>query len=161
MITNAALDAWRNRPARERWLIGLPAIALLVVVLYIGVWEPLSGSILRLRVMLPEQEARRELIRAQTSEMRALPPARATPIFDTAQMQAAIERRQLKGALPTLEMAGEGRIRLAFARVPFHAIWALLQDLQIDRGIRIVSLRVDRLDSGNVRLEAVLGAGER
>jgi type II secretory pathway component PulM len=161
MIAHAAIDAWRSRPARERWLIGLPAVALLVVVLYIALWEPLRGSIVRLRTTLPELEARRELVRAQAAELRVKPEAAAAPVLDAALVQALIERRQLKGALPALEAAGESRFRLAFARVPFHAIWPLLQDLQIDKGIRIVSLRVDRLDGGNVRLEAVLGAGER
>jgi type II secretory pathway component PulM len=159
MITHAAIDAWRSRPARERWLIGLPAVALLAVVLYIAVWEPLHDSILRLASTLPELEARRELIRAQAAELRAQPAAAAVPVLNAALVQALIERRQLKGALPALEPAGENHFRLAFARVPFHAIWPLLQDLQMDRGIRIVSLRVDRLDGGNVRLEAVLGSG--
>lgn len=159
MIANATIDAWRNRPARERWLIGLPAVALLVVVLYIAVWEPLHGSIVRLRATLPDLEARRELIRAQTAELRAQSAAAVAPVFNAALVQSAIERRQLKGALPSLEPAGENRFRLAFARVPFYAIWPLLQDLQMDKGIRIVSLRADRLDGGNVRLEAVLGAG--
>lgn len=160
MIAHAAFDAWRSRPARERWLIGLPAVALLVVVLHIAIWEPLRGSIVRLRTTLPELETRRELIRAQAADLRAQPGA-AVPVFDAALVQAAIERHQLKGALPALEPAGDNRARLAFTHVPFHAIWPLLQDLQKDKGMRIVSLRVDRLDGGNVRLEAVLGAGDR
>ena len=160
MIAHAAIDAWRSRPARERWLIGLPAITLLAVVLELGLWEPLHDSILRLSSMLPELEARREVIRAQAAELRA-PPRAAATMLNAALVQAAIERRQLTGALPSLEAAGENRIRLAFARVPFHAIWPLLQDLQTERGARIVSLRMDRLDGGNVRLETVLGAGDR
>lgn len=160
MNVHATMAAWRNRPARERWLIGLPAVLLLGAALYIGVWEPLHGSIVRLRGALPALEARRDVIRAQAAELRA-PSAAAAPAFSTATVLAALERRQLKGALPSLEAADGGRARLAFAKVPFHAVWPLLQDLQADRGIRIVSLRVDRLDGGNVRLEAVLGAGER
>jgi type II secretory pathway component PulM len=161
MIAQPAIDAWRSRPVREQWLLGLPAVALLAVVVYIALWEPLQGSILRLRAALPELQARRDLIRAQAAELRAPPGGAATPAFNIAQVQAAIEHSRLQGALPALEPAGENRVRLAFARVPFHAIWPLLQDLQMDRGIRIVSLRADRLDGGNVRLEAVLGAGER
>jgi type II secretory pathway component PulM len=161
MMQYAAIDAWRSRPARERWLLGLPAVALLAVVLYVAAWEPLHESILRLRGTLPELEARRESIRAQAAELRAQPGPAAAPGFNAALVQAALERRQLRGALPALEPAGENRNRLAFARVPFDAIWPLLQDLQMDHGIRIVSLRVDRLDGGNVRLEAVLGAGDR
>lgn len=161
MIAPALVDSWRSRPVREQWLIGLPAVALLAAVLYIALWEPLHGSILRLRATLPEQEARRELVRAQAAELRALPRSAALPALNLALVQSAIEHRQLKGAQPALEAAGENRARLAFARVPFHAVWPLLQDLQTDRGIRLVSLRVDRLDGANVRLEAVLGAGER
>ena len=159
MIAHATIDAWRSRPAQERWLIGLPAVALIAVVLYVALWEPLHASVLHLRSTLPEAEARRELIRAQTAELRAQPRAAAAPVFNTALVQGALERRQLRDASPSVEPVGENRARLAFARVPFHAIWPLLQDLQRDKGIRIVSLRVDRLDGGNVRLEAVLGAG--
>jgi len=158
MIGRASLDAWRNRPARERWLIGLPAAALAAVVLYIAAWEPLHGSTLRLRGRLPELQARLETVRAQAAELRA-PPGASVPALDIAAVHAALERRQLKGALPVVEPAGGNRARLAFARVPFHAVWPLLQDLQTGRGLRIVSLRTDRLDDGNVRLEAVLGAG--
>jgi type II secretory pathway component PulM len=161
MILDAAIDSWRSRPARERWLIGLPSAALLAVVLYIGIWEPLHGSIAHLRSVLPEREARRELIRGETAELRAQPAAPAASAANAASVQAAIERRQLQGALPALEPAGENRSRLSFARVPFHALWPLLQDLQLDKGIRIVSLRVDRPDGGNVRVDAILGTGER
>ena len=161
MIAQGALDGWRNRPVRERWLIGLPAAALLAAILYLAVWEPLHASLLRLRAALPELEAQRELIRAQAVELRAQPAPAAAPAFNAALVQSVIEHRQLKGAAPTLEAAGENRARLAFARVPFHALWPLLQDLQADRGIRIVSLRVDRLDAANVRVDAILGTGER
>ena len=161
MIASASIDAWRSRPARERWLIGVPAAALFAVVVYIGVWEPLQASTVHLRAAVPELEARRETIRAQAAELRAQPAAAGAAAFNPALVQAAIERRQLRSAQPSLDPSGENRARLAFARVPFHAIWPLLQDLQADRGIRIVSLRMDRLDGGNVRLEAVLGTGER
>ena len=161
MITDAAIDAWRSRPAQERWLLGVPAAALLAVVLYIAVWEPLDGAIVRLRNELPELEARRELIRAQATELHSQASVPAAPVVNVALVQAAIERHRLKAALSSLEAAGQNRLRLAFSRVPFHAIWPLLQDLQTVNGIRIASLRVDRLDGGNVRLEAVLGAGDR
>lgn len=157
----AAIDAWRNRPARERWLIGVPAAALLAAVLYVAGWELLHGSIVRLRAALPELEARQEVIRAQTAELRGQPAAAAVPALDAATIHGVLEGRQLKGALPALEPAGDNRLRLAFARVPFHAAWPLLQELQMNKGIRIVSLRMDRLDGGNVRLESVLGAGDR
>ncbi len=161
MIGQSALDGWRNRPPREQWLIGLPAVALLATILYVAAWEPLHGSLLRLRAALPELEARRELVRAQAAELRARPAPATASVFNAATVQTALERRQLKGAAPTLDAAGENRARLAFARVPFHALWPLLQELQVDRGIRIVSLRVDRLDAANVRVDAVLGTGDR
>ena len=161
MIGQGARDSWRNRPRREQWLIGVPAVALLAVLLYVAVWEPMHASLARLRAALPEVEARRELVRAQATELRALPRTTAPTALNAASVQGVIERRQLKGSAPTLEAAGESRARLGFARVPFHALWPLLQDLQTDKGIRIVSLRVDRLDSANVRVDALLAAGER
>ena len=161
MSVQDTLDRWRNRPAREQWLIGVPAVALLAVVLYIGAWEPLRRATDRLRTRLPEQAARREQVRAQIAELRAQPAPAAAPALDVGLVRAAIERRQLAGAQPVLEPAGQNRARLAFARAPFHAIWPLLQDLQTERGIRLLSLRLDRQDAGSVRVEAILGTGER
>ncbi|MEP7083525.1 MAG: type II secretion system protein GspM [Betaproteobacteria bacterium] len=161
MIGQQTFDRWRNRPPREQWLIGVPVLALTAMLLYVGAWEPLQASLRRLRTALPELEARRESVRAQAAELRSQPATASAPALNAALVRAAIERRQLSGATPTLDAAGENRARLAFARIPFHALWPLLQDLQTDRGIRIVSLRVDRLDSANVRVDALLGAGDR
>lgn len=175
MIGARALDHWRNRPARERWLLGLPALALLVVALYIGVWEPLRASTARLSGQLPEMEARRERIRVQTAELRGQPGAPnatgapSTPAARAAsasvvqtQILAAIDRQQMRGAAPAIDRSGDStdRVRLVFPRVAFHAVWPLLQDLQKTSGIRVIALRVDRIDAANARFEASLGAAD-
>ena len=187
MIGARALDHWRNRPARERWLLGLPALALLVVALYIGVWEPLRASTARLSGQLPEMEARRERIRVQTAELRgqpgapnatgapstpSMPSTPSTPSTPAAraasasvvqtQILAAIDRQQMRGAAPAIDRSGDStdRVRLVFPRVAFHAVWPLLQDLQKTSGIRVIALRVDRIDAANARFEASLGAAD-
>ena len=161
MMFETLADAWRNRPARERWMLAAPFFALAVAVLYIGVIEPLRLSTERLRAGLPALEARRDLVRAQTQEMRAM-PATARPLrIDVATLQAALERNRLKDAGAVVEAAGDNRVRLALARAPFFSIWPLLQGLQNEHGVRIVSLRVDRLDASFARVDATLAAGER
>lgn len=164
MNFRALIDSWRNRRLRERWLIGAPIVALIVVVLYVGLIEPLRASSQKLRSGLPALEARREIVRAQTRESAARPPATTTPskaTLDPALIQAALERHRLKASSPTVEAVGTDRARLALARVPFFAIWPFFQTLQNDQGLRVVSLRVDRLDASTARVEATIAAGDR
>lgn len=159
MSLRARYDEWRSRPLPERWMISLPIAALVAAALYIGVWEPLVVSIGRLRAALPELVAQKDAIRAQADELRSASAPSVAPSLRTTMISASLERRELAGA-GTIEPVGENRARLAFAHVPFHSLWPLLQDLQNEQGLRIVSLRMDRLDAGNVRVEAVLAAGE-
>jgi type II secretory pathway component PulM len=157
----AFFDAWRNRRAGERWLLGAPVVALLVAGLHIGVVEPLQASTARLRAKLPALEAQRDRIRAQLQEYRApaAPPRRST--LERANVEAALDRHGLKGTPVTIDAQGGGRLRVALPNAPFFAIWPLLQTLQNDYGGRVVTLRLDRLDASNARVEVVLAAGER
>ena len=160
------LDHWRNRPARERWLIGAPVLALVAVLFYVGLLEPLAESTSRLSRTLPDIEARHRRIKAETSEARAQPSAAAQVQRPTSAsaaivaVQAAIDRQQLRDASPAIERPDETRVRLAFARIAFHSIWPLLEDLQKRSGIRVISLRVDRIDPANARFEATLTGAE-
>lgn len=164
----ALIDNWRNRPAHERWLIALPALALSGAIAWLGVVEPLAGMTTRLERALPGVEARQARIRAQVADVRAHPVASGAvvarsgnPAAIIAVAQSAIDRHRLRGATPVLERADDSRVRLAFARVPFHAVWPLLQDLQAQSGIRVVALRIDRIDASLARVDATLATGER
>jgi type II secretory pathway component PulM len=161
MSIAANADAWRNRPAHERWLIAAPFAALGIVVLYIGVLEPIRDSRRALSSALPALEARRDAVRAQVQELRGQPATARPAKLDLALVQAALERHRLKDAQTVLEAAGENRARLALGKAPFFAVWPLFQSLQTDHGIRIVSLRIDRLDAGHARVDATLAASER
>jgi type II secretory pathway component PulM len=155
-------DAWRNAGNARRLVFGLPATALIVAAVYIGVIEPLDASSANLRALLPSLEARRDVVRAQAQELRsqAVRPA-ASAALDAVTVQAALARHRLADMQPVVESKGDNRIRLNLPRAPFFAIWPLFQTLQNDHGVRIVSLRVDRLDAANARVEAMLAAGDR
>ena len=164
----ALTDHWRNRPAHERWLIGVPTLALIGAIAWLGIIEPLSGITARLVRALPGIEANQARIRAQAADVRAHPVASGAVVARSGNpsaiitvAQAAIERHRLRGAMPVLERADDARVRLAFARVPFHSVWPLLQDLQAQSGIRVVALRIDRIDASLVRVDATLVTGER
>lgn len=167
MTLAAIIDGWRNRPPLERWLIGMPVVALVAAVLYLGVIEPLARATDRLERELPDIALRHARVRTQAADVRAHPVAPAgavaragnAPAMVTA-AQAAIDRHQLRGAAPAIERADDARVRIAFARVPFHAVWPLFQDLQSQSGIRVVTLRIDRIDASIARVEAVLASGD-
>ena len=156
-MSASKLDAWRNRPARERWLIGAPVVALAIVGLYLGVIEPMRDASMRMRAGLPALESRRSTIAAQTAELKSAPstPARALNIVA---IQSLLARFGLSALNPALEPAGDNRARLALQRAPFFALWPFFQALQAEHGVRIVSLRIDRLDASQARVEAVLAA---
>ena len=164
----AVIDHWRNRPAHERWLLGVPVLALIGAIAWLGIVEPLSGIAARLERALPGVEARQARIRAQVADVRAHPVASGAVVARSGNpaaiitvAQAAIERHRLRSAMPVIERADDARVRLAFARVPFHSVWPLLQDLQAQSGIRVVALRIDRIDASLARVDATLATGER
>ena len=132
MRLTAFIDHWRNRPAHERWLIGLPALALIGAIAWLAIIEPLSAITARLERALPAIEANEARIRAQAADVRAHPIASGAVIARSGNVsaiiavaQSAIDRHRLRSAMPVLERADDARVRLAFARVPFHSIWPL------------------------------------
>ena len=142
-------------------MIGIPAAALIVVATFVGVIEPLQSASRNLRTNLPALEARRDAIRAQAQELRSQAARPATAAVDNAVIQAALARHRLTELQPVVEAKGDNRTRLHLPRAPFFSIWPLFQTLQTDHGIRIVSLRIDKLDAANARVEAMLAAGDR
>lgn len=157
----AILDAWRDRRAGERWLIAIPVIALIVIGLEVGVVEPLQAATARIRASLPLLEAQRERIRAETQEFRSRPAQPLQRALERAHVEAALERHGLKGIAATIEAVAGGRLRVALPSAPFFAVWPVLQTLQTEQGARVVTLRIDRLDASNARIEAVLATAGR
>lgn len=164
----SVIDHWRNRPPHERWLIGLPTLALAATIAWLGIIEPMSAITTRLERALPGIEADQARIRAQAADVRAHPVASGAVVALSGNVsaiinvaQSAIDRHRLRSATPVLERADDARVRLAFARVPFHSVWPLLQDLQAQSGIRVVALRIDRIDASLARVDVTLATGER
>lgn len=167
MTLSTLIDGWRNRPAHERWLIGAPVVALVVAVAYLGIIEPLSRAHSRLERSLPALEMREMRIRSQAADVRAHPVSGSSAVARSGNAQAvigvaqgAIERHRLRSASPTVERADDTRVRIAFARVPFHAVWPFFEELQSRFGVRVIALRIDRIDASLARVEATVVSGE-
>jgi type II secretory pathway component PulM len=152
------VDAWRNRRPFERWMILAPAVALVVVVLEIGVVEPLSAASARMRAALPTKIAQRDLVDAQAREVRSTTGASAPRALDRTAIEPTLTKFGIPAGQASVEAAGNDRLRLAIARAPFHALVPLLATLQQQHGVRAVALRIDRLDASDARLEATLAA---
>lgn len=152
-------DTWRNRRPFERWILIAPAAALLVVAVELGVVEPLTAATARMRAALPAKIAERDLVQAQAAELRARPPTTAARPLSREAIEAALVQSGIAPADVTLESTGDNRLRLAIARVPFHALVPLLATLQQAHGVRAVALRIDRLDAANARVDATLASG--
>jgi type II secretory pathway component PulM len=147
--THSTFDAWRNRPGRERWLIGLPLVALVIVALYIGVIEPMRDASRAMRASLLALESRRATVNSQAAELRGGGSANPKPLSLPA-IQSLLFRFQLSALNPTVDSAGANRARLSIARVPFFAIWPMLEALQSEQAVRLL-LRIDWLDSATAR----------
>ena len=121
----------------------------------------------RITYILPQGNALTDSVasaQAQVQELRsqqARPAKAGVAAVDGAAVHAALARHRLAESQPVVETKGENRTRLHLPRAPFFAIWPLFQTLQTENGIRIVSLRIDKLDASNARVEAMLAAGDR
>lgn len=148
---------------RERRLVVAAALVIVMAVLYVVAWTPLTRDIERSRDGLARDRA--TLAAMQRLDASSAAPASATPASATppatveprAAVLAALDARGLRSAGAQVELR-EGRVSMVLGAVPLDALVALVDDLQRTAGLRVVEARLlARVEPGTVRAEITLG----
>ena len=151
---------WAARNERERQILSLGGGALILILFYLAVWEPLGKSQTRRETALTdarELAMRLELLATQSQR------GRNTNVVASGQSLLSVVDQSAKtsaiGKPPSrLQPEGDNTVRLWFEDVPFDSVLRWLNDLQQRQGVRVSDADIER-ESGsglvNVRLTLV------
>lgn len=149
--------------SRERWMLGVGVIALLLTVLYLAIWEPLVQA--REQRALALESSRAIAIRLEQAAQQLRASAGNNPAATAGRglsLLAAVDQASKQGTLgksPTrVQPEGDREVRVWFEDVPFDGMVRWLHELQTRYGISVQTMDVEP-QSGpgqvNVRLSLV------
>jgi general secretion pathway protein M len=150
-----ALDA---ASPRERRLVVAAVLVVVLAVLYVLAWQPLTRDIERAREALARDRATlaavQRLDAASAASSTVAPPAITEP---RAAVLAALDARGLRSGAAQVELR-EGRIAMVLDGVRFDTLVGLADELARTAGLRVVEARLlARVEPGTVRAEMTLG----
>ena len=145
--------------ARERYLV-LGAAALLVLLLiYLLLWEPFGGKRLQtLQDNVAQQRAtlvwmQQAVVRVQQQRGATISPAGGQSLL--AFIDQTAQQNQLGSAVKRVEPAGEHSVRVWIEAAPFDTLVAWLEDLSHKNRVFVQSITLDR-EAGPGRVNARL-----
>lgn len=153
-------EAWQRRSRRERYLVALLLLVLLVPVAIVRIWLPLMAAQERQRLALGCAEAQQRQLVQTVRALQTLRQRTPRPLPAVAEIEAALRQAAALHRLPlddwqfSADVAG-----LAFAGSGTFDLWLqVLAELQSRLPVELLSLQVESdMVAGRVRLTGVLG----
>lgn len=146
---------WNQRAARERWLLGVMGVLLAGVILWLGVYRPVSAALANAYVRHDEAVARYGAIGAKVKALQAVrgeaPPPTRAPLAQIIGQSAGEAGFTLEQIAPQ----GPGRLSLTIATARPPALFGWIADLE-RKGVVIDTIRVIPSGvTGTVTVQAV------
>lgn len=145
--------AWHGTSPRDRSLLRVGLVLIVLAVAYALAYAPLTHDIERTREALMRDRA--TLAALQRHPMPAAGHAAALPVASDPRtsIDQALQARGLRHAATQVDVR-EGRATLVMEAVPFQAVVQLVDDLSRNVRLRLVEARVTaRVEPGTVRAE--------
>jgi general secretion pathway protein M len=161
------MKAWfAGLDPRERKLVIAAAALLLVLLLYVGLWEPLVSNVERLRTSTAQQQAVLSWMQQAAREVKQLrgggssvaKPASGRSLLSLVDSSAKTGR--LGTALKRVQPDGEKRVRVWLESASFDDLVRWLNTLQQRQGVQVVSSVFEaKENAGRVDARIVFEAG--
>ncbi len=154
---------WENLGARERGLIVVGTVLVMMLLSYVLAWEPLRNSDRRLRQNVAERRADLAWMRQAAEEIKRLGGAGAArPVADNRSLLTLVDQTAraagLGAALKRVAPQGGDKLSAQLDGAEFDKLIPWLSGLERDQAIAIISLNVDRTDApALVNARIVLG----
>ncbi len=159
-------EYWSGLQPREQRFLAGGGVALVLILLYLLIIDPMSSALTRLRGSVVAQQEELIWMRQASAEAKQLmagSPQRSTGKSGQSAMSAidAVARKHgLAKALKQLSPNGN-KVRVRLEGAAFDAMLQWLGELGEKQGIGVDSLSMERLaDPGLVNATVVLGGGE-
>ncbi len=155
----ALRHAWSERAPRERRLLTLGGVFLVLVAAYLVLIDPAASGSARLQRQLPQaraQAAELEALAAEAKRLRATPPAAAPGAADA---RAALGRSLDDAGIAAVrsQPLANGDLHLSFANVPYSRWAGWLAQAEHALGVHAVTVTVKATPTpGNTDVELAL-----
>lgn len=149
---------WQERSPRERWLLGIMIVLMVLVLLWLGVVRPVTSAQRSSREAMLEAIDRNAAIRARVKLLRQLPASASGGLASGVPVDQLLGQSAGEAGL-TLSRAqaqGEGRADIAIADIRPVALMSWLSALEA-QGVRVETLSArPSATAGSIMVEAVL-----
>lgn len=142
--------------SRERQLLLAGGAVLIVLLVYLGVWEPLQGKVRSLNQTVQDQQDTLAWMQgavAQAKALRASGPARgqlATGQSLLSLVDSSARARQLGGALKRVQPEGDRQVHIWMEAASFDALVDWLAELDRTQGVRVINSVIEAKESAGL-----------
>jgi len=149
---------------RERLVLAGGASALLVIAVYLFVWEPLLEKQVALNASIKSQQIAYQQMLKSAAEVKQLKGAGGYKAISSSAMQSVINRTA-KSALPRaiikrVEQNRQQAVQVWIDQAGFDDVIKWLGSLQQTKGVRVIALVSERTkQAGRVNIRLTLKAG--
>lgn len=155
---------WDRLQARERRVLLVGAVALVLLILYAVVWEPLVDGRARLAREVTEQRALLAWMEQSAREVQVLRGNQASQGLGGQSLMSVVDRTAraegLGEVLERVQPDGEKAVRVWLTQAPFDQSLRWLDKLTTIQGVRITGLVVERGETpGKADLRITLEVG--
>lgn len=130
---------------RERLVLLAGGLVVILLLLYVMVWQPLSRNHARLTGEVAEYGSELEWMRSAAMEARLLESGSQEAVADSRSLIARVtaELRADQIRAERVQPEGDDRLRLGLERVAFTGLLAPLERMQAKYGIRVVEAAIE------------------
>lgn len=156
------MNAWQQLEPRQRRLIGLAGLVLVVALVYVWIWEPLAEAREAERERIAQQQAllnwletvapMAERLRENSRSSRDLDGRSLLGLADETARAAG-----LAGAMARIEPTGDDEVRVWLEGADFVKVMGWLEEFSRSRPVQVDQLQVDTTgDEGQVNVRVTL-----
>jgi len=136
------LGWWQGRSRREQVVLLGGVLALTVLLLWMGLWQPLQAYAKRQQAALEAGQAELAEVRRLAERLASRPTATGAaamqaPLPALAAVEQAAAGHRLGAALPRREPDGLDRIRLTVQAAEFSSLLGFIAELEQQHGLQI------------------------
>ena len=153
MLPEQLQQRWQQLNSRERLLVSIAGVVLLICVVYFALWQPLQNGIEQRELQRNAQQETLSWVRENTGRYLALSKQSGTPQRSTSNAGATelgdipriVTEQARRLQLDVGRMSPEGQALVVVMNdVPFNQVLALLDALQSQAGLSIEQLDITR-----------------
>jgi type II secretory pathway component PulM len=156
---SALKNFWKARNESEKRTLSIAAIALALCLAWLLIVQPLrikfatmQADVLRLDQSLVEIER----LTVQRKAPGTLPVATATDASLTALIDQKVRSLNLQAGLKSIAPQENGRVSIELGGANFDVLMHMLEQLETERGVRVVEMSIETLGSSTVNAKLSL-----